>query len=131
MLLMTLAARCLLAFSSFVFAIGGLMHAAAFSKTLAVIAKSNLPAFFANSFKMLWIADSATLLILAAIFASVAAWPHSANRVVLALLALVPAATAALMYAFIGPFFAIPLLLAPAMSVWVAVLLPVASASAL
>jgi hypothetical protein len=100
------------------------MHAAAFSKTLTVIDKSNLPVFFANSFKMLWIGDSATLLILAAIFGWAAARPLAAQRPVLGLLALIPAATAVLMYGFIGPFFAIPLLVAPAMAVWVATLLP-------
>jgi len=123
---MTLA-RLLLACSSLTLAAGALLHAAAFGKALEVIAKSNLPPFFAASFRMLWIGDSATLILVAAIFAWVAVQPSVAKRPIVFLAALIPASTAALMYAFIGPFFAIPLLLAPSVAAGLAVLLPGAS----
>src|SRR5271154_3799904 len=113
--------RLLLACSSLILAVGALLHAAAFGMVLKVIAKSDLPAFFAASFRMLWIGDSATLILVAAIFAWVATQPSAAKWPVVFLASLIPAATAALMYAFIGPFFAIPLLIAPALAAWLAV----------
>jgi hypothetical protein len=112
--------RLLLAFSSFLLAASGLLHAAAFSRALPVIARSGLPAFYANSFKTLWLADSATLLALAGVFGFFVARPAAATRSVVLLLALIPAATAVLMYVFVGRFFVVPLLLAPAIAAFVA-----------
>jgi hypothetical protein len=105
------APRFLLAFSSLLSAVGGVVHAAAFRKTLAAVAGSNLPPFFGNSLKMLWLGDSTTLFGLAAIFGLIAARPFAATRTVVVLLALIPAATAVLLYTFLGSFFAGHLLL--------------------
>lgn len=99
--------RILLALCSFVLALGGVAHAAAFGKaTKAIAGAANLSAFFGNDFRTLWLADSATLLLLAALFALIAARPSAATRPVVLLLALIPAATGVLIYAFVGNFYA-------------------------
>ena len=48
------AARYLLAASSFILALGGAMHAAAFSRAATALPTSGMPSFFVNSFKGLW-----------------------------------------------------------------------------
>ncbi len=104
--------RLLLAFASLLSALGGAIHAAAFRKAQTVITASDLPRFYGGSSKGLWLADSATLFILALIFVLVAARPSTASRSLLMLVALIPAATAVMLYAFLGSFFAGHLLLA-------------------
>ena len=106
--------RFLLAFSSILLLVGGIAHAAAFNRALAVIAASNLPPFIGNSFKALWLADSATQVILAVLFGLVAARPSTATRSMVALPALIPATTAVLIYTFLGGFYAGHLLLVAA-----------------
>ena len=110
--MVTRTPRFLLAFSSLLSAVGGTIHAAAFRKALAAIDASNLPHFYAASSKGLWLADSATLFILAAIFGMIAARPTMAARPAVVLAALIPAATAILLYTFLGNFLAGHLLLA-------------------
>lgn len=90
---------------------GGVMHAAAFRKAVTAFAGSNLPHFYAGSSKGLWLADSATLLILAVIFGVVAVRPSAASRSIVMLVTLIPAATAVLLYTFLGGFYAGHLLL--------------------
>jgi hypothetical protein len=114
--------RFLLAFASFLSALGGVIHAAAFKKALRAIAASNLPGFYGSSSKGLWLADSATLFILAAIFGLIAAKPTTATRPLVMLVALIPAATAALLYTFLGNFLAGHLLLTIAALAFVAAL---------
>jgi len=104
--------RLLLAFASLLSALGGAIHAAAFRKAQTVITASDLPRFYGGSSKGLWLADSATLFILAVIFALVAARPSTASRSLLMLVALIPAATAVMLYTFLGGFFAGHLLMA-------------------
>ncbi len=103
--------RVLLGLASLLSAAGGALHAAAFRKALTAIAASNLPRFYGGSSKGLWLSDSATLLILAAVFGLIAARPSTATRPVVMLVALIPAATAVLLYTFLGSFFAGHLLL--------------------
>lgn len=103
--------RLLLAFASLLSATGGALHAAAFKKAQLVITASDLPRFYGGSSKGLWLADSATLLILAVIFGLVAARPSMATRPLVMLVALIPAATAVMLYTFLGGFFAGHLLL--------------------
>jgi hypothetical protein len=123
--------RLLLGFSSLILALGAFIHAAAFSRALAAIAKSNLPPFFGTSLKALWLADSTTSLILAATFGLIAARPSAATRSVVLLLALIPTATAVLIYTFLGGFFAGHFLVVPAAAAFVAGLrLPAAPAPA-
>jgi hypothetical protein len=98
--------RLLLACSSFLSAAGGALHAAAFGKALPAISASNLPRVYEGSSKALWLADSAVLFIVAAVFGLIAIRPSTATRPVVLLVALIPAATAALIYTFLGNFFA-------------------------
>jgi len=104
--------RLLLALSSVISALGGAMHATAFRKALAAIDASNLPYFYGGSSKGLWLADSTTLVIVAVIFGLIAARPSVASRPLVILVALIPAATAILIYTFLGSFIAGHILLA-------------------
>ena len=90
------------------------MHARAFGKAAAAVASSSLPAFYGNSLKALWLIDSATLLVLAAVFGLVAVRPAAASGIAVVLLAFIPAATSALLYTFMGMFLPAHLLLASA-----------------
>ena len=119
----TRAPRFLLAFSSLLMTMGGASHAAAFNRTLAAVATSDLPPFYGGSLRLLWLADSATMFILAALFGLIAARPITATRPVVLLLALIPAATAVLVYTFLGNFFAGHILLVTAVAVFFAGLL--------
>jgi hypothetical protein len=110
----TLAPRLLLAFSSLLLVAGGVVHALAFSRARAAFAASNLLPFFGNTAKALWLADSTTLWMVAAVFGLIAARPAAATGPVVMLVALIPAATAVLIYLFLGSFFAGHLLLAAA-----------------
>ena len=110
--MVTRTPRILLALSALLSAVGGAIHAAAFRKALAALDASDIPKFYAGSSKGLWLADSATLFILAALFALIAARPSTARRPLVILIALIPAATAILLYTFLGNFFAGHLLLA-------------------
>jgi hypothetical protein len=106
--------RLLLALSALVLFAGGLVHARAFGKALSALAAVSLPPFYANSFKALWLIDSATLIALAVVFSFIAVRPTAATRWVVVLLALIPAAIAALVYIFVGGFFPVYMLTAAA-----------------
>jgi hypothetical protein len=106
--------RLLLAVSAALLLVGGMVHALAFKKAVSAVAASNLPTFYANALQGLWLIDSATLVTLAIVFGVIVAWPHMASGAVVALLALIPAATAALLYYFIGAFVPAHLLLGAA-----------------
>jgi len=103
---MTRAPRILLGLAAALSLVGGALHALAFRKALAAFDASNLPRFYASSSKGLWLADSATLIILAVIFAVLAWRPGAASRTMMLLVALIPAGTAGMIYAFVGGFFA-------------------------
>lgn len=111
--------------ASFIAAAGALMHASVFDRAAGLITGSNLPAVVSGSAKALWLADSATLLIVAALFATLAVRPRAANRGIVLLLALIPASTAVMIYVFLGGFFAGHMLLAiAALAGWAAFQLP-------
>jgi len=110
--MVTRTPRFLLAFSSFLSALGGAIHAAAFGKAQTVFGSSNLPHFYAGSSKALWLSDSATLFIVAVIYGVLAARSSTTTRPIVMLVALIPASTAVLLYTFLGNFFAGHLLLA-------------------
>ena len=101
-------ARLFLAASALLLAAGGVMHALAFSS--AASAATALPPFFAGSLKLLWLADSVAMLALSAVFAFAAVRQGAAAKPIIAILSLVPIATAMLIYRFVGAFFAAPLL---------------------
>ena len=115
--------RLLLAGSWLTLALGRQLHAAAFKNAAAVLAAANLPPFYAGSCQALWLADSATLLTLALTFGFIALRPGAASRAVVLLLALIPAATAGLIYHFVGSFFAAHLLMTAALAAFTAGLL--------
>jgi len=107
-------ARILLTLSAAILALGGLMHVRAYGKAAEAVAASNVPAFYGSSLKALWLIDSATLIVLAVVFALIAARPILTAGVVIVLLALIPAATAAMLYCFIGMFLPAHALMASA-----------------
>jgi hypothetical protein len=98
--------RVLLALPAALLAVGGATHLLAFPKAADAVAASNLPAFFGNSLKALWVMDSCGMFVLSAICGTLVARPAHASRAIVALLSLIPLSTAALLYAFIGNFFA-------------------------
>jgi hypothetical protein len=111
------------AVSAVVMAAGGVLHARAFDRTLAALADSNLAPFYANALKALWLADSATLVTLAAAFGLIAARPSLATRPVIMVLAVVPAATASCLYKFLGDFVPAHMLIGSALAALVGGLL--------
>jgi hypothetical protein len=112
--------RFLLAFAALLLAIGAILHASAFNRISSAIENSNLAPFAANSLKVLWVADSATSIILAAIFGLIAAQPAAATRGVIVLTALIPAATAVCIYTFIGSFIGAHILFAASIAAIIA-----------
>src|SRR5262245_12622951 len=100
--------------SAALLAMGGIMHTRAFGRASAAVASSSLPVFYGSALKALWLIDSATLLVLAAILLLLAARPAHASGAVVVLLALIPAATAAMLYTFMGPFLPAHVLLVAA-----------------
>ena len=115
--------RILLAASAAILVLGSFMHTAAFNKVVAVVDSSNLPIFYGSSLKALWLIDSATMIVLAVVFTLIAIRPVMARGLAVVLLALVPAATSALLYIFIGMFIPAHMLLASAVMAFLAGLL--------
>ena len=101
---MKFLSRILLASSAIVFAFGAYIHTSAFGRMSEAVAKSDLPAFFGNGFRTLWLMDSAVQIALALVFAIVAIKPNAATRPIVILIALVPLSTAGFIYYFIGNF---------------------------
>src|SRR5438128_1944819 len=97
--------RSSLAIAALILAVGAVMHFSAFQKVEAAIASSNLAGFAGNSLKALWIADSASSLLVAIMLALFVVRPANGSRAVISLLALIPGLTAILIYHFIGNFF--------------------------
>jgi hypothetical protein len=96
----------LLALPAALLAVGGVMHLSAFGKAAGAVAASNIPEFFGNSLKALWVMDSCGMFVLSAICMTLLLRPGMASSAVIALLSLIPLSTAALLYLFIGNFFA-------------------------
>ena len=94
--------RLFLAASAAVLLFGGAVHTLAFQKAVAAVSASNLVPFFAKTFKTLWLIDSTMLIGLGIIFGLIAVRPVMASRVIVMLLALMPAVVAVLLYSFIG-----------------------------
>jgi hypothetical protein len=98
--------RLSLAVSALILAAGGIVHGLHFTNASNVVAHSDLKPFFATAFNALWLADSATSIVMAIVFAALAAQPGWATRPLVAILALVPIASAIVIYATMGAFFA-------------------------
>jgi hypothetical protein len=108
--------RILLAFSALVFVLGAWIHTSAFGKLSAAVAKSDLPAFFADGFRVLWLQDSALQIVFAILFTFVAIKPSAATKPIIILIALIPATTATLIYCVIGNFIGGHIFLAGALA---------------
>jgi hypothetical protein len=107
------APRVLLGLSSAILLFGGAMHGVAYMlKAASAIGLSNLPPFLASELKVLWMADSTTLISVGATYAFLAVRPQAASGVVVLLITAVPAATTVLLYGFLGGFYAAHLLAA-------------------
>ena len=121
--------RLLLTLAAAIFLLGALMHAIAFTKASSLLGASTLKTFFSGELRALWLADSTTLLGLALVFALIAARPTWASRPLILASSWIPAATTALLYVFLGPFYAAHMLLAATLMVIVSGLLLPQSAS--
>jgi hypothetical protein len=105
--------RLLLVAAGVICALGAIAHALAYGTAAEpALAGANLPQFFGAEMRVLWLADSTTLGGLALIFGYVAAKPRAASGGVTMLIALLPGATALLLYRFLGGFYAGHLLMA-------------------
>jgi hypothetical protein len=100
--------------------VGAVVHALAFPRAVAAIGASNLPAFYGNILKVFWLADSSTMLLLAAMFSFLAVKPSAASPAMVALMAAIPAALAVLIYIFMGGFFAGHILVVVALAAFLA-----------
>ena len=109
-------ARLFFIIACLILATGAVLHASAFHRILDALSTSNLAPFAAKSLKALWLADSATCLLIAALFACLAVKPSSTTRLAAILVALIPAATAVMIYTFIGSFIGGHVLLAAAIA---------------
>lgn len=112
--------RILLALSAAILLLGSAMHTSAFRKVVAIVGFSNLPSFYANSLKALWLIDSITLATLGVIFAVIALRPANVRRPLILLLGLIPAGTSILLYTFIGMFIPAHMLLVATILIFIA-----------
>ena len=111
-------ARILLGLAAAIFGIGGVLHALAYHTSASSrLDGAHMPAFFAGELRVLWLADSSTLLALAVLFGFLAMRPTAATRPLLFLLAMVPLGTTSLLYVFLGGFYAAHLLAAASLMV--------------
>jgi hypothetical protein len=106
----------LLVIPALLMAAGGVMHLSAFRKAAAAAAGSNIPPFFGDALKALWVMDSCGMFVLAAVCVTLVARPDQASCLVVALLSLITHSTAALLYLFIGKFFPAHVLIVAAAS---------------
>ena len=98
--------RALLLFCAIALSVGGVMHAFAFRSASVTAANSTLPHFFVGAFKALWLSDSASSLMFAVLFGSVAMRPSWVRRPPLLMLAVAPIGFAAIIFSTMGSFFA-------------------------
>jgi hypothetical protein len=112
--------RFLLGLASAILVAGATVHAIAFRQVAIAVRHSNLPVFFGNSPKALWLSDSGTLIFVAAILAFLALRQAASGGVIAVSCCVLPAATASILYTFLGAFFAAHLLVAVSGAVIVA-----------
>jgi hypothetical protein len=112
--------RLVLALCALLLLLGAFAHARAFRGVSAAIDHANLRTIYAEDFKTLWLADSTTLATVALFFALLALRPLASRRALLLIVALIPAATAVLIYIFVGSFYAGHLLIGTAVAAAIA-----------
>ena len=96
----------LLVLSAAILATGGSIHGLAYPKASTVAGHSTLPPFFQGALKGLWLSDSLSSLTIALTLACIAANPRLAATPLVLLLALMPLATAVVLFLTMGNFFA-------------------------
>src|SRR5436309_3207561 len=105
--------RLLLTLAAAIFAVGGALHGRAFfASAQATLDASGLKPFFGSELKVLWLADSTTLIGLGLVFGLIVLRPQEISRELLILISVVPLGTVALLYLFLGGFYAAHLLAA-------------------
>jgi hypothetical protein len=110
-------ARGLLALAAGTMVIAAAIHARSFPAVSQKIVDSDLSRFLVGALEALWLGDSTTLTILAALLVLIALRPRTADPALLAGLALIPAATGMLIYWRIGAFFAGHMMIACALAI--------------
>ncbi len=108
--------RLVLALCGLLLLFGAFAHARAFRGVSSALDRANLRTIYAQDFKTLWLADSTTLATVALFFAILALRPLASRRALLLIVALIPAATAVLIYVFVGSFYAGHLLIGTAVA---------------
>jgi hypothetical protein len=98
------ARRLLLFVSAALLAGGAVLHSQAFRHLGPVLSDSHLPEFYGKAFKALWWIDSVALMGVAIHFTAAALHPAITSGTFLALVALIPLATAIVLYVFMGSF---------------------------
>jgi hypothetical protein len=108
-----LLSRGLLAIAAAIALLGAYLHARAFAaKMSTLIAGSDLSEMMRHELQALWLCDSSTLTVVGIAFL----WQmRSPSLAATALWAALPAATATLIYCYVGPFFAAHLLMVGAL----------------
>lgn len=105
--------RMLLFAAATILAVGGALHALSFfTKAQTIIDRAQVSPFFAAELKVLWLADSATLLSVAIVFAFVASISRNVSGAFILAVGPVPGATTILLYIYLGTFFAAHMLAA-------------------
>jgi hypothetical protein len=112
--------RLVLALCALLLLFGAFAHARAFRGVSLALDHANLRTIYAQDCKTLWLADSTTLATVALFFAMLAFRPALSRRALLVIVALIPAATAVLIYIFVGSFYAGHLLLGTALAAAIA-----------
>jgi hypothetical protein len=113
------ASRLLLAASALLLLVGAGIHAMPFHTIALMFDSASLSVFLVGASKALWLADSSNLAVLGLVFTLLAARPQLGSPSLIALLAVAPLASAGLIYAFLGAFYALYLLLvAAALALW-------------
>lgn len=110
----TRAERLMLAVAAALLLAAMVLHTMAYSRATTALDATALPAFFVGAFKSLWLIDSVMCGVLGVLYLAVAWKPALGVRAAMALLALMPALTAGIIYAIVGNFFAAHVLLAAA-----------------
>ena len=114
--------RVALAASALLQLAGAIVHALGFPSVVPAFDASSMSASLIQVCKALWLANSSSLVVIAALCAYIAVRPSSAKPALIGILALAPLMSAALIYIYLGAFFAGHLmLLASALTLWSAI----------
>ena len=97
-------ARTLLAAAALILISSALLHASAYGQVSSGVAASGLTPLLGNVYRALWMADSTTVATVGIVAGMLAVRPALATPVIAVVLALIPAATAAFIYHFLGAF---------------------------